>query len=79
MMGDITTRVTIADGKISAVEVLEQSETDGIGSKAIEQLPEKFVGCATAAEIDAIDAVSTATLTSNGLKEAVKAALAQAL
>lgn len=79
MMGDITTRVTLADNKISAVEVLEQSETDGIGSRAIEELPGKFVGCATAAEIDAIDTVSGATLTSNGLKEAVKAALAQAL
>lgn len=79
MMGDITTRVTMADNKISAVEVLEQNETDGIGSRAIEQLPGQFVGCATAAEIDAIDTVSGATLTSNGLKEAVKAALAQAL
>lgn len=79
MMGDVTARVTMADGKISAVEVLEHNETDGIGTKAVDQLPEKFIGCSTAAEIDAIDGVSSATLTSNALKEAVKAALAQAL
>ena len=77
MMGDVTVRVTMADGKIATVEVLEQSETAGIGDKAIEALPGKFVGCATAEEIDAVDAVAGATITSGALREAVKAALAQ--
>ena len=78
MMGDVTVRVTMADGKIATVEVMEQSETAGIGDKAIEALPGKFVGCATAEEIDAVDAVAGATITSGALREAVKAALAQA-
>ena len=50
----------------------------GIGDKAIEALPGKFAGCATAEEIDAVDGVSGATITSGALREAVKAALAQA-
>ena len=78
MMGDVTVRVTMADGKIATVEVLEQNETVGIGDKAIEALPGRFVGCATAEEIDAVDAVAGATITSGALREAVKAALAQA-
>ncbi len=47
----------------------------GIGSKAIETMPAEFVGCSTAEEIDALDTVSGATVTSNALKEAVKAAM----
>lgn len=46
-----------------------------IGSKAIEAMPAEFVGCSTAEEIDALDTVSGATVTSNALKEAVKAAM----
>ena len=67
--------VTLDDGKIASVTVGENSETEGIGSKAIEQLPEQFVGLSTADEIDAVDGVSGATLTSNALKAAIKAAL----
>ena len=78
LMGDVAVRVTVADGKISAVEVLEQNETATIAGPALETLPGKFVGCATAEEIDAVDSVSGATVTSGALKEAVKAALAQA-
>ncbi len=77
MMGDVAVRVTMADGKIAAVEVLEQNETPSIAGAALESIPGKFVGCATAEEIDAVDAVSGATVTSTALKEAVKAALAQ--
>jgi len=78
MMGDVAVRVTMADGKISAVEVIEQNETPSIAGAALEGIPGKFVGLSTAEEIDAVDGVSGATLTSNALKEAVKAALAQA-
>ena len=34
-----------------------------------------IVGCASAEDIDALDTVSGATVTSNALKEAVKAAM----
>lgn len=75
--GDVTVRVTVDDGKISKVEVVSQNETVGIGDKAINELTDKFVGMSTDSEIDALDAVSGATDTSNALKGAVKAALAQ--
>lgn len=76
MGGKVSVTVTLdTDGKISKVEVTRESETEGIGSKAIEAMPAEFVGCATAEEIDALDTVSGATVTSNALKEAVKAAM----
>ena len=77
MMGDVAVRVTMADGKIATVEVIEQNETPSIAGAALEGIPGKFVGLSTAEEIDAVDGVSGATMTSNALKEAVKAALAQ--
>ena len=46
-----------------------------IGSKAIETMPAEFVGCSTVEEIDTLDTVSGATVTSNALKEAVRAAM----
>ncbi len=64
-----------ADGKIAQVEVTRHSETEGIGTKAIDAMPERFVGLATAEEIDAVDAVAGATVTSKALKAAVKTAL----
>lgn len=75
--GEVTVRVTMADGKIAQVEVLKHQETPGVGTNAIDALPEQFKGLATAEEVDALDAVSGATITSGALKEAVKAALAQ--
>lgn len=77
MEGDVTVRVTMDGGKISQVEVLKQTETAGIGTKAVDELPAKFVGMSSAAEVDGVDAVAGATVTSTALKEAIKAALAQ--
>ena len=77
MMGDVVTHVNVENGKIVTVEILEQNETEGIGSLALEEMPSRLVGCATSEEIDALDTVSGATVTSNALKEAVKAALPQ--
>ena len=74
--GDVPVTVTLdADGKIASVTVGDNAETAGIGSKAIEQLPEQFVGLSTAEEIDAVDGVSGATITSNAIKDAIKQAL----
>ena len=74
--GQVPVTVTLGDdGAIVSVEVGENSETEGIGSKAIDQLPDKLVGLSTAEEIDAVDAVSGATVTSEAIKEAVKVAM----
>ena len=76
--GDVPVTVTVKDGAIESVEVGDNSETQGIGSNAIEQLPEQFVGLKTAEEVDALDGVSGATITSNALKTAVADCLEQA-
>jgi uncharacterized protein with FMN-binding domain len=78
MNGDVVVRVTMDGDTISNVEVLKQAETEGIGSKAIEQLPEQFVGLSTEDAINGLDGVSGATITSNALKQAVINALLQA-
>ncbi len=76
--GDVIVKCRIEEGKIQSVEVLEQTETEGIGTPAIDTLPARFVGCSSAEQIEAIDAVSGATVTSNALKKAVIDCLAQA-
>ncbi|NMA69369.1 MAG: FMN-binding protein [Desulfitobacterium sp.] len=66
--------VTVEDGKITEVEVVEHNETDGIGTNAINALPGKIVE----AQSTDVDDVSGATLSSNAIKEAVNNALEQA-
>lgn len=72
--GDVTVTVTLTDGVITAVTAEGPNETDGIGSKAIESLPAAMVEGNTWN----VDTMSGATLTSNGLIEATKAALTAA-
>ena len=67
--------VTVKDGKVAEVTVGENSETQGIGSNAIEQLPEAIVAANGTA---GVDAVSGATVTSKAIFSAVDEALAQA-
>ena len=77
LMGDVVVRVTMKDGAIAAVEVIEQNETATIAGPALETIPNQFIGMKTAEEVDAVDVVSGASVTSGALKEAVKNALAQ--
>ena len=73
--GTVPVTVTVKDGKIAEVTVGDNSETQGIGSKAIEQLPEAIVA---ANGTEGVDAVSGATVTSKAIFTAVDEALAQA-
>lgn len=66
--------VTIEGGVITAVEVVEHSETDGIADPALEEVPTAIVD----ANSPAVDTVSGATLTSNAIIEAVELALEDA-
>ena len=60
-----------ADGKIIACETVSQKETDGIGSVcADESFYGQFVG-KTEETYEQIDAISGATLTTNGYKKAI--------
>ena len=71
MGGDVNVSVTVEGGKIVSVEVGEHNETPGISDPAIEQIPAAIVEAQSAD----VEAVSGATVTSNAIKEAVKAAL----
>ena len=62
-------------GAIVGTRVLEQSETQGIGSKAIEALPALIV---EANGTTGVDAVSGATITSSAILSAVEECLNQA-
>lgn len=71
MGGAVKVAVTVEDGKISDVEVLEHKETVGISDPAIEQIPQAIVD----AQSTDVEAVTGATVTSEAIKEAVAAAL----
>ena len=43
MYGDVTVEVVVNDGVIESVTVTQQQETPGVGTVAVEQLPEKIV------------------------------------
>ena len=73
--GTFDVTVTVEGGKITNVEVGENAETAGIGSKAIEQLPAKIV---EANGVDGVEAVSGASVTSKAIFTAVTEALAGA-
>lgn len=72
--GDVTVTVTLKDGVISDVKAEGPNETNGIGSKAIEELP-KLMVAANSADVDGI---TGATITSNAVKSAARAALKEA-
>jgi uncharacterized protein with FMN-binding domain len=73
--GSFEVTVTIEGGAITAVEVGDNSETQGIGSEAIAQLPDLIV---EANGTDGVDGVSGASITSSAIFSAVQDCLAQA-
>lgn len=73
--GPISVDVTFeADGRISVVEVTQHEETPNIADSAIEQIPSEIVEYQSIA----VDTVSGATNTSNGILAAVADAISQA-
>lgn len=71
MHSAIKVEVVVEGGKIAKVTILEQDETVGIADPAFEQIPAAIV----AANSTEVDVVAHATLTSNGIIEAVNNAL----
>ena len=71
--GTLTVRVTTEGGKIASVEVTEHSETEGVGTRAIEALPQAIV----TANTWEVDTVSGATVTSRAIMAAVADAMGQ--
>jgi len=71
--GPIEVEVKVKDGKIASVKILKQKENQP--GTALTEIPAKIV---KGNGPDGIDAITGATFTSNGIMNAVKAALAKA-
>ena len=72
--GDVMVAVTVSDTAITKVEIKEHKETAGLADPALKNVPEAIVKKNSVE----VDGASGATITSNAIKEAVKAALANA-
>lgn len=70
----ITVKVTLDNGTITDVEILEQNETQGISDEALAQMPGRIV---EANGVEGVDGVSGATKTSRGILDAVADALSK--
>lgn len=73
-MEPLRVSVTVADGKIADVQVVEHAETPGLSDPAIEQIPALIVENNSTD----VDAISGVTITSEAIKEAVNTALESA-
>lgn len=69
--GKVKVSVTMNGTDITEVKVIEHSETPGVGTRAIEALPDAIV---QADSVD-VDSVSGATITSEAIKQAVGQAM----
>lgn len=69
--GEIKVNVTVADGKVSAIEILSHQESAEIGGAALDDL----INQAIAVNGAGIDGASGASMTSEGFAQAVAAAL----
>ena len=72
--GSVTVAVEFDGSSILSVHVLSHSETVNISDRAIDELPSRIVE----AQTWDVDAVSSATFTSDAIREAVRDCLAQA-
>ena len=72
--GDIVVSVTVTNGKIASVDIVQHEETAGISDASIAEIPAAIVK----KNSTKVDAVSGATVTSKAIMAAVDAALANA-
>ena len=73
--GEIDLTVTVAGGKITAVEVTHQSEAPGVSDLALQRVPQEIV----AKQSTKVDAVSGASLSSKAIMAAAEDALSKAV
>ncbi|WP_071392986.1 FMN-binding protein [Bacillus tuaregi] len=74
MHGDLVVNVSIEEGKISKVDIVEHAESPGVSDGAIEQVPQSIVE----QQSTEVDTVTGATSTSNTIITAVNDALSKA-
>lgn len=72
--GVVTVTVTVDENKVTNVQAVGPDETESIGGAALQPLASAILEKGSAE----IDGISGATLTSNAVKEAARAALEQA-
>ena len=72
--GEIAVELTVKAGKLATVNVVRHGETAGISDAALARVPAEIV----AQQSTAVDAVTGATMTSEGIKAAVADAIRQA-
>lgn len=74
MAEGLVVEVAVSEKAIDSITIKENNETEGVADGALAQMPEEIV----AAQSVNIETVAGATLTSNGIIEAVKAAITEA-
>lgn len=74
MGGDVTVEITFDSNKITEVKITGDDETPGIGTLAIEQLPDLILEAQSAD----VDVISSATVTSTAILNATATCIAQA-
>lgn len=72
--GEIIAKVTVSEKRIESIEVTGDDETDGLGSRAVEEMPPVMVEN----QSSNVDGITSATISSNAVKKAVDEALGQA-
>ncbi|WP_034328558.1 FMN-binding protein [Alkaliphilus transvaalensis] len=72
--GDIKIELVVEDGKVTDLNVLEHGETEGISDAAFEGITEQLLEKQSAD----LDVITGATMTSEGLIEAIEEALPKA-
>ena len=71
MNGPVKVSVTVSESEITDIQVVEHSETAGLSDPAVENMPGKI----KEAQSTEVDTVTGATISSDGIKEAVANAL----
>lgn len=71
--GDITVKVTFAGGKLTDVEIVSHKESPNVSDPALAKIPQAMLDQQTVE----VDSVSGATMSSEGIKAAVRNALAE--
>ncbi len=72
--GEVTVTITVTDGVLTDVQAQGAAETDGVGSRAIEQLPAAILSAGS----PDVDGVSGATVSSTAVRSAARAAMTEA-
>lgn len=72
--GEISAVVTVSEKRIESIEVTGDDETDGLGSRAVDEMPALMLE----EQSYRVDGITSATISSTAVREAVEKALKQA-